>query len=90
MKVRVIGVYRETEFSPGKVAADAAILDHALAHLRAQGAETDTMDAARFAAQPPGDARLVLAMCQGASALSRLASIEEAGAIAVKVLTSLE
>jgi glutathione synthase/RimK-type ligase-like ATP-grasp enzyme len=83
MKVRVIGVNRETEFSPGKVAADAAILESVLAHLRAQGAEAHTIDAARFAAQPPGDARLVLAMCQGAPALSRLASMEEAGAVAI-------
>ena len=30
MKVRAIGIYREAQFSPGKVDADAAILDAVL------------------------------------------------------------
>src|SRR5260370_3457154 len=83
MKVRVIGVKRETEFSPGKVAAEAAILETVLAHLRAQGAQAHPIDATVVAANPPGDARLVLEMCQGAPALSQLASMEEAGAVAI-------
>jgi glutathione synthase/RimK-type ligase-like ATP-grasp enzyme len=83
MNLRVVGVYREPEFSPGKVAADAAIIDQVLSHLRAAGARTETMTAARFCAEPPDNAGLVLAMCQGPAALSQLASMHEAGAITI-------
>lgn len=83
MNLRVVGVYREPEFSPGKIAADAAIIDQVLAHLRADGARTGTMTAARFAAEPPDHAGLVIAMCQGAPALSQLASMHEAGAVTI-------
>ena len=34
MNLRILGVYREVEFSPGKVGADRAIMDAVLAHLR--------------------------------------------------------
>jgi len=40
MKIQVMGVYRETEYSPGKVEADAAILDAVIDQLRNSGAET--------------------------------------------------
>jgi glutathione synthase/RimK-type ligase-like ATP-grasp enzyme len=83
MNLRVVGVYREPEFSPGKIAADAAIIDQVLAHLQAEGAKTETMTAARFAAVPPDSTDLVIAMCQGAPALSQLASMHEAGAVTI-------
>ena len=83
MNLHVVGVYREPEFSPGKVAADAAILDQVLAQLRAEGARTRAMTAARFCAEPPDNVALVIAMCQGAPALSRLASMAEAGAVTI-------
>jgi len=83
MSYRAIGVYREPEYSPGKIADDAAILDAALAELAREGVETSAIDAAAFGASsiPPAD--LVLAMCQGESALRRLAEVEQAGAIAI-------
>jgi glutathione synthase/RimK-type ligase-like ATP-grasp enzyme len=83
MNLQVVGVYREPEFSPGKIAADAAIIDQVLNHLRAAGARTETMTATRFCAEPPDNAGLVLAMCQGPPALSQLASMHEAGAITI-------
>jgi len=83
MNLQVVGVYREPEFSPGKIAADAAIIDQVLAHLRADGARTEAMTAARFAAEPPHNASLVITMCQGAPALSQLASMHEAGAVTI-------
>ncbi len=43
MKRRAIGIYREVEFSPGKVEADAAILDAVLAELAAHGIETEAL-----------------------------------------------
>jgi glutathione synthase/RimK-type ligase-like ATP-grasp enzyme len=83
MNLRVVGVYREPEFSPGKIVADAAIIDQVLAHLRVEGARTETMAAEGFAAAPPSNVDLVVAMCQGASALSQLASMNEAGAVTI-------
>jgi glutathione synthase/RimK-type ligase-like ATP-grasp enzyme len=83
MNLRVIGVYREPEFSPGKIGADAAIMDQVLAHLQVAGARTETMTAARFSANPPNHVDLVIAMCQGAPALSQLASMNETGAVTI-------
>jgi len=83
MNLRIMGVYREAEFSPGKVKADAAIIDAVLDQLSAVGAETMTFDPVRFISDPLPDVHMVLAMCQGAQALSRLASVEESGAVAI-------
>ena len=83
MNLRILGVYREAEFSPGKVGADRAIMDAVLANLRATGAQTSAIDAADFVAGPPPMVELVLAMCQGAPALSRLAATAERGALVV-------
>jgi len=84
MKRRAIGIYREVEFSPGKVDADAAILDAVLAELATHGIETEAFDAKTFAAgTAAADAEIILAMCQSESALRRLAELESAGAVAV-------
>ncbi len=84
MNRRAIGVYREVEFSPGKVEADAAILDAVLAELASHGIETEAFDAKTFAASSAvADAEIILAMCQSESALRRLAELESAGAVAV-------
>jgi hypothetical protein len=81
MNLRVLGVYREVEFSPGKAGADGAIIDAVLTHLRAAGVETIAIDAVRFISDPLPQVHMVLAMCQGAEALRRLAAIEESGAV---------
>jgi hypothetical protein len=81
MNLRIMGVYREADFSPGKVDADAAILDAALAELRRTGAQTFVVDPARLVSEPAPEADLILAMCQGGAALSRLATLEKAGAV---------
>ncbi|MGH8012433.1 MAG: hypothetical protein ACREQ4_08040 [Candidatus Binataceae bacterium] len=83
MTSRVLGVYREAEFSPGKVEADAAILDAVLKELQRGGATVDAIKPERFITGALPDAHLVLVMCQGASALSRLAAIQESGAITI-------
>jgi glutathione synthase/RimK-type ligase-like ATP-grasp enzyme len=83
MSFRAIGVYREPEFSPGKVEADAAILDAVLAELACAGAQTDAVDAATFAEITTPATDLILAMCQGERALKRLAEAERAGAVAI-------
>jgi hypothetical protein len=83
MTMRALGVYRETEFSPGKVEHDAAILDAVLAELKRQGVEVSATSAARFVEEPPGAVDLVLAMCQGERALGRLVALEQRGAIAI-------
>jgi len=81
MNLRILGVYREVEFSPEKAQADRAIVDAVLRELRAAGAETIAIDAVRFISDPLPDVHMVLAMCQGAQALSRLAAVEESGAV---------
>lgn len=81
--MRALGIYRESEFSPGKVEADAAILDAALAALREAGLEARAMSAAEFVERTPPPADMVLAMCQGERALARLAALERQGALAL-------
>ena len=84
MKRRAIGIYREPEFSPGKVEPDAAILNGVMAELAAHGIEIATVDAHAFAAgTEPVDAEIILAMCQSERALRRLAELEGGGAVAV-------
>jgi len=81
--MRALGVYRETEFSPGKVEHDAAILDAVLAELKRHGVEVSAISAARLVDDSPAGADLVLAMCQGERALGRLVALEQQGAIAI-------
>ncbi len=81
--MRALGVYREPEFSPGKVEHDAAILDAVLAELKRHGVEISAISAARLVDDPPPGADLVLAMCQGERALGRLVALEQQGVIAV-------
>jgi len=83
MTLRVLGVYREAEFSPGKVAADAAILDAVLDHLRTREVEVVAVDAVSFVQAAPDRFDLVLAMCQGERALGRLAALEDGGALVI-------
>jgi glutathione synthase/RimK-type ligase-like ATP-grasp enzyme len=83
MAMKVLGIYREAEFSPGKVAEDAAILDAVLAELAREGAEVEGLDSRRFAADSRLRPDLVLAMCQGERALSRLAELEKSSALAI-------
>lgn len=83
MKIQVMGVYREPEYSPGKVAADAAILNAVIDQLRDSGTVTTTVDAARFARGEFPAPHLVLAMCQGEHGLARLSAAEEAGAVVI-------
>jgi hypothetical protein len=84
MKRRAIGVYREVEFSPGKVEADAAILDAVLAELASHGIETAAFDAKTFVSSTAmAEAEIILAMCQSEGALRRLAELEAAGAVVV-------
>jgi glutathione synthase/RimK-type ligase-like ATP-grasp enzyme len=89
MSNRALGIYREPEFSPGKVEADAAILDATLAELKHEGVEIAAMDAVSFASGAPIRADLVLPMCQGPRALKRLAEVEQAGAVAINSALSI-
>ena len=90
MSYRALGIYREPEFSPGKVEADAAIMDATLLELKREGVETAAaIDAASFANAAPARADIILPMCQGARALKRLAEAEQAGAIAINSALSI-
>src|SRR6202041_2550171 len=89
MTNQALGIYREPEFSPGKVEADAAILDAVLSELKREGVETQAMDAVSFVSGPSPRPDLVLPMCQGPRALKRLAEVEQAGAIAINSALSI-
>jgi len=89
MKIHVMGVYREPEFSPGKVEADTAILDSVLEHLRASGVQTTALDAASFTSGQFPAPHLVLAMCQGQRGLARLAAAEETGAVVINTALAI-
>ncbi len=83
MSYRAIGIYREPEYSPGKVEADAAILDASLAELAREGVETEALSPTEFLDRHEIQADLVLAMCQSEGALRRLAEVERNGAVAI-------
>jgi hypothetical protein len=77
----IVGVFREAEFSPGRVADDAAILERTGAALAARGFAVRLGGAALALAD---DVDAVLAMCQSAAALATL----DAVAARVPVLNS--
>jgi glutathione synthase/RimK-type ligase-like ATP-grasp enzyme len=81
--VLALGIYREAQFSPGKVDADAAILDRTLASLAEAGIETVAVRPDSHDRYPIDDIDLVLAMCQGERQLERLASFEKSGALVI-------
>ena len=71
MSRRAIGIYREPEFSPGKVTADAAIMDASLRELARDGWECTALDSAAFCALDNARADVILAMCQSDGRLGR-------------------
>ncbi len=81
--LRVLGVYREREFSPGRSAADAAIIDAVLKRLQTAGAAVSTLTAAQMLHRTVGGFDLVLAMCQSEAALARLAALQQAGTLVI-------
>jgi glutathione synthase/RimK-type ligase-like ATP-grasp enzyme len=89
MNLTVLGVYRETEFSPGKVADDAAIIDAALAELKRGGASVSAVTFEQFVSGAPRVADVVLAMCQSHQALSRLALIEQSGTVVLNTALAI-
>jgi len=77
----IVGVFREAEFSPGRVKDDAAILERTAAALVAGGFEV-RLGSADLVAAP--DTMAVLAMCQSALSLAAL----DARAAAVPVINT--
>ncbi|MBW1992025.1 MAG: hypothetical protein JRI59_07920, partial [Deltaproteobacteria bacterium] len=72
MRHLIYGMYREKSLSPGKVEADAAILDAVLAGLAAAGWEVDRLSADFPPPAPPPEAAAILHMAQGPAALEVL------------------
>jgi hypothetical protein len=83
MTIRALGVYREPEFSPGKVGADAAIMDAVLADLAAQGAVTERVAAVELVRRRFAQFDLILAMCQSELALARLSALQSGDALVI-------
>lgn len=78
MDSNVYGIYREKALSPGKVEADAAILDAVLAGLAAAGQRVHRLSADKLPQEPPA-AAIILHMAQGPQALKILAQWEMQG-----------
>jgi hypothetical protein len=77
--MRLIGLYRETEYSPGRHRSnDAMLLEGVAAALRNGGFAVDLMTAADAEAARP-TAALVFSMCQGPRALNFLLQWEQNG-----------
>lgn len=89
--MRVLGIYREARFSPGKVEADAAILDTALSHLTRPGWRVTTLDGTELETDAPAPpaADLILAMCQSSGALRRLELAQRAGTIVINQASAI-
>ncbi len=83
MNIRVVGIYREAEFSPGKESADRLIMDAVLDNLRSIGAQTSTIEVPSFISLPLPSVHLALAMCQSGPAIDHLAALEQAGAVVI-------
>ncbi len=74
----IYGMYRERALSPGKVEADAAILDAVLAGLQTAGWEIGRFSADNIPEDPP-QAALILHLAQGPRALEVLEQWEKRG-----------
>src|SRR6185312_10831759 len=83
MNLSIAGIYRELEFSPGKVDADRQIMDTTLDELRSAGADVAALTAQAFISEAAPGTKVVLAMCQSGAALERLAALETAGAVVI-------
>src|SRR5262245_58075086 len=81
--MRLIGLYREAEYSPGRHRSnDAQLLELVAAALRVRGFHVDLMTLG--SAQPPGEEpALVFSMCQGRAALETLEGWEQDGAFII-------
>jgi glutathione synthase/RimK-type ligase-like ATP-grasp enzyme len=76
---RLIGIYREKEYSPGAHESnDAVVLEAVAERLRESGFALELISAAEVNGAPHCDA-LVLSMCQGTPALEKLAKWERNG-----------
>ena len=77
---RLVGIYREREYSPGRHQSnDAVLLERVAERLRERDVKVDLF-ALDNLARAPREATLIFSMCQGRTALERLARWEKAGA----------
>jgi glutathione synthase/RimK-type ligase-like ATP-grasp enzyme len=77
---RIVGIYREPEYSPGRHRSNDALLLEQIGHeLRLRAAEVELVTFDEVIARRP-EASLVFSMCQGPASLAALAEWEQAGA----------
>ncbi len=86
--MKVLGVYREKVFSPGKIADDAAILDRTLTQLSRMGYEFSAIEAEKLTADRIGT-RFILTMAQSTEALKVLEAQEEDDAVVINSVASV-
>jgi len=77
---RLLGLYREKQYSPGRHRSnDALLLEQIAEHLRGRDFTIDLKTLPEADGYPRKDAALIFSMCQGRSALENLAHWEEEG-----------
>lgn len=77
---RLVGLYREAQYSPGRHQSNDGLLLQQIAHrLREREFSVDLLSLEE-AAEGRADAALIFSMCQGRRALEELASWEQEGA----------
>ncbi len=84
----ILGVYRESIYSPGKVREDAAILDATLAELVRAGFQTSTVDV-RNLEKTSGKASFLLTMAQSSQALGIFETWQEKGVTIINSVSSI-
>jgi hypothetical protein len=81
--MKILGIYREPECSPGRHRSnDALLLEAVAAEMSARGARVDLMTFDEVSSHRPA-VDLVVSMCQGPSALEQLRRWEDAGSVIV-------
>ncbi len=86
--MRLLGVFREKVFSPGKIADDAAILDMTLRELRGMGHEFAAVEAEKLK-DAVIDASCILTMAQSIQALEILNEQQKRGAFIINSVSSV-
>lgn len=74
-----LGIRREATFSPGKVRADARILEEVAVHLASRDCSVEVVDVVEAVRREPSPATVVFAMCQGEEALALLERWQRGG-----------
>ncbi len=86
--MKLLGVYRERMFSPGKTADDAAIMDATLRELTRMGFMCDAVEGERLD-EAAHEAPCIVTMAQSERALNILEAVQQKGAIVINSIAAI-